>query len=133
MAANRPTTRRGWLIELRRLSGVGLVVFAFVLVVGSVRAQALALAAGDDEICSAMAYASGRMPVQPSDPSDLADRHHACCDLGLCLDASALPPSEPPPVSAGCAVGRARTRRTGAVVRRSRRDRANRPRGPPSV
>jgi len=133
MGAHRSSTRHGWLIGLRRFSGVGLVVFAFVLVVGSVRAQALALAVGDDEICTAMAYAAGVRVTPPSDPTDLADRHHACCDLGLCLDASALPPSEPAAVSFGCAVGRGVPRRPAAKARRSRHDRANRPRGPPSV
>lgn len=132
MDAQRSSTRRGWLIELRRFSGVGVVVFAVVLMVGMIRTQALALAIGDDEVCWAMAHAAGVRVTPPSDPSDLADRHHACCDLGLCLDASVLPPSEPPPASAGCATRRANPRPPASTARRTRRNHAHRPRGPPS-
>lgn len=118
---------------LRRFSGVGTVLFAFVLVVGSVRAHALALAAGDDELCSAMGYVSGAVQAPQSDPSDLADRHHACCDLGLCLDASALPPEAPAAVAlprrVRSPVSRPRHRSLGHPTRR----RSHRPRDPPTA
>ena len=129
----RITTRpgRGWLRALRRFSGVGVVLFALVLVVGTVRAHALAQVAGDDELCSAMGYGARAPAALPSDPSDLADAHHACCDLGLCLDASALPPSAPPAVTAPRRQRRPAPARPGNDGRRSPRRRAHNPRDPP--
>jgi hypothetical protein len=125
-------TRTGWLATLRRFSGLGAVVFAVVVLVGSVRAQALAIASGDDELCFAMSFA-GRVAVPTSDPADLADSSHACCDLGLCLDASALPPSEPP-LARPRRIVRRRTRVVhGTRITRSQRRDAHRPRGPPAV
>ncbi len=124
-------TGRGWLRALRRYSGVGVVLFALIFVVGSYRAHALALVVGDDDLCSAMSYAAGRSADLTNDPADLADRHHACCDLGLCLDASALAPEVPAALSAPH-VTRARPRRRlyrepQPALRRG----AHRPRGPP--
>ena len=125
-------TGRGWLRALRRYSGVGVVLFALVFVVGSYRAHALALVVGDDDLCSAMTFAAVRSSVPTSDPADLADRQHACCDLGLCLDASALAPEAPAVLSAPH-VTRSRRRRglyrePTLTVRRG----AHRPRGPPT-
>jgi hypothetical protein len=125
-------TRSGWLATLRRLSGVGAVVFAVVFMVGVARAHALALVSGDDELCFAMGFA-GRVAAPTSDPSDLADGSHTCCDLSLCLDASALPPSEPPHVASRRVVRRrARAHRSTSAPSARRRD-GNRPRGPPSL
>lgn len=124
--------RKGWLITLRRFSGLGVFLFAFVLFVGVARTQALALAVGDDDLCSAMSVAFGRAPTVPTDSTDLADRHHACCDLGLCLDASVLPPSVPP-LAAARRVVRSRQRHAPSLPsRRSDHRRANRPRDPPA-
>ena len=124
-------TRSGWLATLRRFSGVGAVVFAVVFLVGVARAHALALVSGDDELCFAMGFA-GRVATPASDPADLADGSHACCDLSLCLDASALPPSEPPYVAPRRIVRRrSRVRRSISAPSARRRD-GNRPRGPPS-
>jgi len=132
-ALTAPRTRRGWLADLRRFSGVGTVLFALVLVVATARVHALALVVGDDDLCSAMSYASGRTAVPPSDPSDLADRHHACCDLGLCLDASALPPEAPVVAALSCRHRAPTPRRPGrSPVHRVRR-RSHRPRDPPTA
>jgi hypothetical protein len=117
---------------LRRFSGVGAVVFAVVFTVGVARAHALALVSGDDELCFAMGFA-GRVATSTSDPVDLADGSHACCDLSLCLDASALPPSEPPYAAPRRIVRRrARVHRAISAPSARRRD-GNRPRGPPSL
>lgn len=87
---------QGWLRTLRRFSGVAVLLFAAVVVVAGARVHALALEVGDDDLCNTMAFTGATLPATPtSDPTDLADRHHACCDLALCLDASALPPGEP--------------------------------------
>ena len=116
---------------MRRLSGLGAVVFAVVFVVGVARAHALALVAGDDELCVAMGVAGVRGTAPAADPTDLADDHHRCCDFGLCLDASALPPSEAP-----AAVGRRVVRRERRIAlptppRARRRRDGHRPRAPP--
>ncbi|WP_333822237.1 DUF2946 family protein [Pinisolibacter sp.] len=125
-------TRSGWLATLRRFSGVGAVVFAVVFMVGVARAHALALVSGDDELCFAMGFA-GRTATPTSDPADLADGSHACCDLSLCLDASTLPPSEPPYVAPRRIVRRrARVRRSVSTTC-VRRCGGNRPRGPPTL
>ena len=126
-------TPKGWLAALRRFSGAGTVLFVLVFLVGTYRAHALSLVVGDDDLCSAMSYASGRMPAPVDDPLDLADDHHACCDLGLCLDASALPVSAPP----AAALPRSVRRRSSPPApitppQRSRR-RSHRPRDPPSA
>lgn len=124
-------TKRGWMKELRRLSGVGLVVFVVVLLVGFARTEALALASGDDALCVAM----GGPPraVEPSDPTDLADRTHACCDLGQCRDGGALPPAAPEAKRLALV---AVSLRSPPVARRaipSRRRAGHRPRGPPAA
>ncbi|MDK9695295.1 MAG: hypothetical protein OEL76_02785 [Siculibacillus sp.] len=124
-------SRRGLMGTLRRLSGLGALVFAVVLLVGTARVHAISQVLGDDDLCFAMGFAGLGKTALPVDPADLADGNHACCDLGLCLDASALPPIEPP-FAAPRRIVRRRTRR---VVAGSpscrRRDAANRPRGPP--
>jgi hypothetical protein len=80
-----------------------------------------------------MSFAAGRLPAPVDDPFDLANDHHACCDLGLCLDASALPPSAPPPPALPRIVRR-RTSRPMPVVPTPRpRRRSHRPRDPPST
>lgn len=117
------------MIALRRKAGVGVVLFAVVFLIGLLRGEALALTIGD-EVCMFM---GGKLPprVFASDPSDLADRSHDCCDLGLCLAGTALPPSEPGPLALPRAItrlGKARRPRT-AIPRSSRID--HRPRGPP--
>lgn len=126
-----PHAKRGLLTDLRRFSGVGVVLFALMLVVGSYRAHALALVVGDDDLCSAMAYAARPASAEPADPTDLADDHHACCDLGLCLDASALPPSVPPSVALPRRVRRVTMLLPAREARRPARRRSHRPRGPP--
>ena len=118
---------------LRRFSGLGAVVFAVVLLVGVARAHALAQAAGDDDLCVAMGGAGARPSAPPTEPTGLADGHHACCDLGLCLDGAALPAGEPP-----CAAARRVVRRGGRVTLRevsprARRCAGHRPRGPPTL
>ena len=91
--------RTGWMERLRRMSGVGLLAVVVVFVVGLVRAEALALAAGDD-LCVFMGGTAAPRPL-PTDPTDLADHAHDCCDLGLCrLDSTALPPDGSLPVQA---------------------------------
>ncbi len=80
---------------LRRFSGVGALLFAVIFVVAALRGQALAFAAGDDELCLVMGGNVTARSTPVHDPGDLADRCHACCDLGLCLDGVALPPSAP--------------------------------------
>lgn len=125
--------RRGWLTTLRRFSGLGAVLFAFVFLVGTARVQALALAAGDDELCVAMGGAIPRVAEAPAATPDLADRHHACCDLGLCLDASALPPSGPLAVGLARASRLVRGRRPRLAAPPAPRRHAHRPRGPPTA
>ena len=131
MTTVRP--RRGWLTTLRRFSGLGAVLFAFVFLVGTARVQALALAAGDDELCVAMGGAIPRVAEAPAATPDLADRHHACCDLGLCAGASALPPTDP----ARLAIPHAFRVRAASPVRptapRRHRRRGPAPRAPPSL
>ena len=124
-------TKQGWMIDLRRHAGLGLVFFALVFVVGLVRVEALALASGDDPLCLAMTGAA-RGPA-PTDPADLSDHHHDCCDLGQCRDASALAPSAPEPtrlalVTRPFVPATPRRRRLG----RSRRA-GHRPRDPPKA
>ena len=128
-------TRRGLMGTLRRLSGLGALVFAVVLLVGTARVHAISQVLGDDDLCFAMGFAGlGKTapPADPADPADLADGSHACCDLGLCLDASALPPVAPP-FAAPRRIVRRRTRRlVAAATPICRREGANRPRGPPT-
>lgn len=88
--------KRGWLMTLRRFSGVGIVLFALIFVVGTVRAHALALAVGDSDQCSAIAFTGANAPAPATgDPEDLASCQHACCDLGFCLSASPIIPAAP--------------------------------------
>ncbi len=117
---------------MRRFSGLGAVVFAVVFLVGVARAHALALVAGDDELCFAMGFA-GRTAAPATDPADLAAGHHACCDLALCLDASALPPGEPPVTVAPRMVRRSDRPRPRVVAARRRRGEGHRPRAPPAT
>ena len=118
---------------LRRFSGVGALLFAVIFVVGALRGQALALAAGDDELCIVMGGTAAVRHAPPSDPGDLADPTHACCDLGLCLDGTALPPSTP----AFAALARLTVRvpsRPAPTRRHGRARRAgHRPRDPPRL
>lgn len=125
--------RKGWLAGLRRFSGVGAILFAVVVLVGTVRAQALALAAGDDELCVAMGFIGPRVGPAPVDPTDLADDHHACCDLGFCLDASALPPSAPGFASAGHRARRLARPLAPTPPRRRHARAGHRPRDPPAA
>lgn len=128
----RTRRRQGWLVGLRRFAGVGAALFFVVVLVGTARAQALALASGDEELCFVMRLGGPPVPAFPADPADLADPTHACCDLGLCLDASALPP-EAPTLALPCRRTRRLDRRLGrrrAPVPRRRRDHA--PRAPPA-
>lgn len=131
MARNTTRPKRGWLTALRRFSGLGVVLFALVLVVGTVRVHALSLVVGDDDLCSAMSYGARAPAPMPSDPTDLADDHHACCDLGLCLDASALPPSAAPSIAIPCRRRLPATVRPRSKGRRPTRRRAHNPRDPP--
>ncbi len=126
-------TRKGWLAGLRRFSGVGALLFALVVLVGTARAQALAFAAGDDELCVAMGFLGIRATPTQADPSDLADDHHACCDLGFCLDASALPPSVPDFAAAGRRARRLARSLPPSPVRRRHRRAGHRPRDPPGA
>ena len=96
MRARRP--KNGWLMTLRRFAVLGALAFGVVFVVGVARSEALAFAAGD-EFCVAM---GGTLPMRsmPADPLDLSDPSHACCDVGLCLVATAAPPLAPPAIAA---------------------------------
>jgi len=128
----RSPTRTGWLASLRRFSGLGALVFAVVLVVGAARVHALALAAGDDELCVAMGGSGLRAAKPlPVDPSDLASGHHACCDLGLCIDASSLPPVAPSAASPRRIVRRVPRTSVPSLPCRRRRRGGPRPRAPP--
>jgi hypothetical protein len=123
--------RGGCLCALRRLSFLAPVFMAVILFVAFTRAEALARAVGDEDVCSAMSFASVPPPPSEDDPTDLSSHRHACCDLGLCLDGSVLG-ATPPTLAA-----RARHRHRVAVTRPSRptvgRRRAGfRPRDPPS-
>lgn len=129
-----PMSRRmkqGWMIDLRRHAGLGLVFFALVFVVGLVRAEALALTSGDDPLCLAMT--GGARGPAPVDPADLSEIRHDCCDLGQCRDASALAPSAPEPtrfavVARSFVPATPRRRRLGRPRRAG-----HRPRDPPNA
>ncbi|NVO16409.1 MAG: hypothetical protein HXX10_20470 [Rhodoplanes sp.] len=83
-------------MTLRRFSGVGIVLFALIFVVGSVRAHALAAAVGDSDLCSAIAFTGTSTPAPATgDPGDLASCQHACCELGFCLGATPIVPTAP--------------------------------------
>lgn len=127
---SRDIARMGILNALRRLGGVGAVMFAVVFMIGVLRGEALALTVGD-EICIFM---GGNLPPRsfPDDPADLADPSHACCDLGQCLTASALPPSDPAPLALPRAVVRLRKARRIRVIAARPLPVDHRPRGPPS-
>lgn len=124
--------KTGWMIALRRFGALGAVAFVFVFLVGLSRGEAVALTAGD-ELCI---YMGGNLPprLPVADPSDPADPSHDCCDLGLCLSASAaLPPTAPQVAQAArraLRLGRA-LRRRAAPPSVSRHDAL--PRGPPVV
>lgn len=127
----RGHARTGILTALRRKAGgVGVLLFSIVFLVGLLRGEALALTVGD-QVCIFM---GGSLPPRTfeSDPSDLSDRSHDCCDLGLCLAGTALPPSEPAPLALPRAIARLRRspRPRAATPRTSRHD--HRPRGPPA-
>lgn len=124
--------KTGWMIALRRFGAVGAVAFAFVFLVGLSRGEAVALTAGD-ELCI---YMGGNLPprLPLADPSDPADPSHDCCDLGLCLSASAaLPPTTPQVASSARRVLRLRRalRRRAAPPSATRRNAL--PRGPPAA
>jgi hypothetical protein len=83
-------------MTLRRYSGVGIMLFALIFVVGTVRAHALALAVGDSDLCSAVAFTGENAPAPATgDPSDLAGCQHACCELGFCLSVAPIIPIAP--------------------------------------
>ncbi|MCE1237186.1 MAG: hypothetical protein LWW93_12620 [Hyphomicrobiales bacterium] len=124
--------KTGWLISLRRFGALGLSVFALVFAVGLQRGEALALTIGD-EVC---VFMGGNLPPRPfpTDPSDLSDHSHDCCDLGLCLAAAAgLPPTGPAAACAARGVLRLRRPRPARRSLRTTKRRTLLPRGPPSA
>lgn len=124
--------RTGWLIALRRLGAGGAVLFALVFVVGLLRGEAVALAAGDD-LC---VFMGGNLPPRLPlvDPADPADPSHDCCDLGLCLAAAAAPPPAAPGVAlVARAMLRLRRRHRPAEATRTAKRRRALPRGPPAI
>ena len=126
------SVRKGWLLGLRRRAGVLALLFAVVVLVGIHRTAALAEAIADDDLCSAMAFLGSRAPAPALDPTDVADDSHACCDLGLCLDSTALPPQAPAFHAVAAALGPRRPGRRPSESPRPRRRTANSPRAPPA-
>ncbi len=127
----RRSARGGWLCALRRLSFLAPVFMAAILVVAFCRSEALARAIADEDVCSAMSFASVPVPADEDDPTDLSSHRHACCDLGLCLDGSILGATAP---TLGVLPRKhpriATTRPARPIVRRRRA--GFRPRDPPS-
>lgn len=123
---------QGCLMRLRRYAALGLVAICLVFAVGVMRAEALAFAAGD-EFCIAM---GGTLPVRAAstDPLDLGDPSHACCDLGLCLVATAAPPLAAPSIAVVArAVVRLRPTALPRLAVRETRPHHPRSRGPPTL
>lgn len=121
----------GCLIALRRKAGVGMVLFAVVFLIGLLRGEATALAAGED-VCVFMGGTQAPR-LFPTDPGDLADPSHDCCDLGLCLAAALLPPAGPAPLALPHAIARLRKARRPRRVAPRSAARDHRQRGPPSL
>jgi hypothetical protein len=119
-------------MTLRRRAHALTCAFLVVFVVAGLRAQALASAIGD-ETCIAMGGTLARAPTPTTDPSDLADPCHACCDLGLCAGASALPPSEPARLAAPHAFRIRVSDPARPTTPRRRRRRGPAPRAPPAL
>lgn len=121
---------KGWLIALRRFGAGGAMLFALVFVVGLLRGEAVALAAGDDLCVFMGGNLPPRLPI--ADPTDPADPSHDCCDLGLCLTVAAAPPPTAPAVAlvARAVLRLRRVRRTRFAAPATKRHRAL-PRGPP--
>lgn len=122
--------KHGWMKGLRRRSGAGFFVFLVVLLVGFARTEALALSTGDDALCIAMGGAA--RTVEPTDPSDLADRTHACCDLGQCRDGGALPSTAPEAHRLAMIVVGTRSIASRRRAVPARRRTGHRPRDPPA-
>ncbi len=122
--------KTGWMASLRRFGAVGVAVFALVFAVGLQRTEALALTIGD-EVC---VFMGGNLPPRPfpTDPSDLSDHSHDCCDLGLCLAVGALlPPTAPTAACAARGVLRLRRARPTRRALRTTKRHTLLPRGPP--
>ena len=119
-------------MRLRRWSAPVLVLFALMVLVGTARAHALALLAGD-ELCTVMGgTAAPRLPT--ADPSDVADPSHACCDLGSCLEGGAAPlPAAAAPLAAPLSPARRSIRPRETSRRLARRRSPASPRAPPAL
>lgn len=122
--------RQGWLCRLRRFSGVGVLLFAIVLAIGSVRAQALALTVGDDDFCVTVSFTNAAAPSVSADDDALASHHPGCCDQGLCHAGLALAPSPSALAQPRRLTFRDRTVAPRRLRLRVRRD-GHRPRAPP--
>jgi hypothetical protein len=121
----------GRLLALRRHGAAGLAVFVLIFAIGLLRGEAIALATAD-ETCVFMGGTRPALPL-PSDPSDLADRTHDCCDLGLCVAGGLGPsPLAPEPATAPRAVLRLRRRLAPRPAPATAKGHSALPRGPPS-
>jgi hypothetical protein len=119
------------LCALRRIAFLAPIFFAVIVIVAVARSEALARALGDDDVCAAMSFSAVPVPPADDDPTDLSSHRHACCDLGLCLDGSLLPPATPIDVCAGHRTRRSRRPPSPERPLPHRRRSAHRPRDPP--